>query len=87
MTLVFLSNLDCIYIMSKFNALATLNRVLQPLVERADDNDVRARVTITEEGDCQKRRYLINSTFHCYYLSFLLKFHLKIISLFYSSWC
>ena len=52
--------------MSKFNALATLNRVLQPLVERADDDDVRARVTITEEGDCQKRRYLINSTFHYY---------------------
>ena len=64
--------------MSKFNALATLNRVLQPLVERADDDDVRARVTITEEGDCQKRRYLINSTFHCYYLSFLLNCHLKL---------
>ena len=70
--------------MSKFNALATLNRVLQPLVERADDDDVSARVTITEEGDFfKKRRNLIFSTF----LLFLLKCHLKIISLFYSSWC
>ena len=42
--------------MSKFNALATLNRVLQPLVERADDDDVRARVTITEEGDFLQKR-------------------------------
>ena len=73
--------------MSKFNALATLNRVLQPLVERADDDDVRARVTITEEGDCQKRRYLINSTFHCYLLIVFIEMSSKIIHQFYSSWC
>ena len=75
--------------MSKFNALATLNRVLQPLVERADDDDVSARVTITEEGDCQKRRYLINSTFHCYskLLIVFIEMSSKIIHQFYSSWC
>ena len=75
--------------MSKFNALATLNRVLQPLVERADDDDVRARVTITEEGDCQKRRYLMNSTFHCYsnLLIVFIEMLSKIIHKFYSSWC
>ena len=50
-----MGNLDLIHIMSKFNALATLNRVLQPLVERADDDDVSARVTITEEGDFSKK--------------------------------
>ena len=67
-----MGNLDLIHIMSKFNALATLNRVLQPLVERADDDDVRSRVTITEEGDCfQKRRYQIDSTFHYYFIVFI----------------
>ena len=84
-----MGNLDLIHIMSKFNALATLNRVLQPLVERADDDDVRARVTITEEGDCQKRRYLINSTFHCYskLLIIFIEMSFKITHKFYSSWC
>ena len=76
-------------IMSKFNALATLNRVLQPLVERADDDDVRARVTITEEGDCQKRRYLINSAFHLiiHLLIVFIEMSSKIIHKFYPSWC